>query len=317
MIKTHVIGIDMGGTNTVLGIVDRHGCIKARAHLETTKYGADVAPYIAEIAGHIRDMISQTQLEGQIRGIGVGSPNGNYYDGCINFAANLPWQENLPLAELLHEATHLPVAVTNDAKAAAIGEMTYGAALGMKHFIEITLGTGVGSGIVVDGRPVYGYDGLAGELGHVIVEPGGRLCGCGRRGCLETYCSARGVVMTAKELLAADTTFSLLRNIPAEELQSRHIGEAADRGDLIACKVLECVGKRLGKSLADFVTFSSPEAIILFGGVTKAGEKLLRPTREAMQANLLKVYKMPKLMLSQLPEGDAAVLGAAALGWAS
>ncbi len=232
-------------------------------------------------------------------------------------APNLPWKGRIPLAELLKEAFGVPVALTNDANAAAIGEMTYGVARGMKDFIMITLGTGVGSGIVVNGQLVYGHDGFAGELGHVIVKPSnGRMCGCGRTGCLEAYCSATGVARTAREFLETRTDKSLLRNLPIEGITSKDVYDAAVQGDKLAKEIFEYTGKIMGEAFANFIAFSSPEAIILFGGLSRSGELLMKPIKEAMDRNTLNIYKgKTKLLLSELKESDAAVLGASALGW--
>ncbi len=253
----------------------------------------------------------------KIAGIGVGAPNGNYFSGCIENPPNLPWKGKIPFAHLLHEAFGVPVALTNDANAAAIGEMTYGVARGMKDFIMITLGTGVGSGIVVNGQLVYGHDGFAGELGHVIVKPSnGRMCGCGRSGCLEAYCSATGVARTAREFLEIRTDASRLRDIPVEEITSKDVYDAAVLGDKLAKEIFQYTGEIMGRAFANFVAFSSPEAIILFGGLARSGELLMKPIKEAMDRNMLNVFKgKTKLLLSELKESDAAVLGASALGW--
>ena len=248
--------------------------------------------------------------------MGVGAPNGNYYSGTIEFAPNLPWRGIIPLAAMFEDKLGIPTALTNDANAAAIGEMTYGAARGLKDFIMITLGTGVGSGIVINGQLVYGHDGFAGELGHVIVNPEGRVCGCGRKGCLETYCSATGVARTAREFLVARSEPSLLRNVPVEDIQSKDVYDAAVKGDKLAQEIFEYTGKILGEALANFVAFSSPEAIILFGGLAKSGDYITKPIQKALEDNVLNIYKgKTKLLLSQLKDADAAVLGASALGW--
>lgn len=247
-----------------------------------------------------------------------GAPNGNYFSGSIEFAPNLPWKGVIPFAQMLEERIGIPVALTNDANAAAIGEMTYGAARGMKDFIEVTLGTGVGSGIVINGQLVYGHDGFAGELGHVIMRRNnGRLCGCGRNGCLEAYASATGVARTAREILdLKPDSPTLLRNIPVEDITSKDVYDAAVAGDKIAIEIFNFTGRILGEAFADFVAFSSPEAIILFGGLAKAGDFILKPTKENMEKNLLKVFKNKvKILFSGLKEDDAAVLGASALGW--
>ena len=253
----------------------------------------------------------------RIKGIGIGAPNGNYYSGTIEFAPNLPWKGVIPLANMFEERLGIPTALTNDANAAAIGEMTYGAARGMKDFIMITLGTGVGSGIVVNGQMVYGHDGFAGELGHTIIRrENGRVCGCGRRGCLETYCSATGVARTAREFLTARTEPSLLRSIPAENITSKDVYDAAVKGDKLAQDIFEFTGTLLGEALADFIAFSSPEAIVLFGGLAKSGDYIIKPVQKAIDENVLNIYKgKTKLLISELKDADAAVLGASALGW--
>lgn len=314
MKTTYTIGIDVGGTNTVVGVVASDGSILAREKFPTRICGADFTCCIDQIMARMNKLTQQYDLIGKIDGVGIGAPNGNYEDGTIAFTSNLPWTEPFPIVQLLQERIHLPVALINDAKAAAIGERTYGAARGMHDFIIITLGTGVGSGIVANGELIFGHDGLAGELGHLIVRRGGRPCSCGRCGCLETYCSARGIARTAVELLQQSTEDSPLRHLKEEEITSKIVYEAAEAGDSIAQKVFEITGEILGESLADFMTFSSPEAIILFGGVTAAGDRLLKPIKESLERNLLCIYQTPKLLFSQLPADDAAILGAAAVG---
>lgn len=314
--KPYVVGVDIGGTNTVFGIVDtrgnmiRTGSIKSTNHLE-------VEGFVEELADAIRKLVAQEGGMGKIHGIGVGAPNGNYFTGSIDFAPNLLWKGRIPLAHMLSEALDgIPVALTNDANAAAIGEMTYGAARGMKDFIEITLGTGVGSGIVVGGKLVYGHDGFAGEIGHTIIRRNGRMCGCGRQGCLETYTSATGVARTAREYLEIREDDSLLRQINPEEITSKDVYDAAVKGDKLALEIFESTGAILGEALADAVAYTSPEAIILFGGLTKAGELLIAPTKRHMEMNLLNIYKNKvKILVSELKESDAAVLGASAMGW--
>lgn len=315
MEKEYVIGIDIGGTNTVFGVVDARGSLINSGSIKTTKH-LDINMYIDDLAVGLNLLIDQVGGKDRIKGIGVGAPNGNYFTGCIEFAPNLPWKNKIPLAEMISEKMGIPVALTNDANAAAIGEMTYGAARGMKDFIEITLGTGVGSGIVIDGTLVYGHDGFAGELGHVIARKNGRQCGCGRQGCLETYASATGVARTAREFLEIRKDDSLLRAIEPEKITSKDVYDAAIKGDKIALEIFEVTGEILGEALADAIAFSSPEAIILFGGLTKAGELLLDPVRDSMEKNVLNIYKgKTKILVSQLKEGDAAILGASALGW--
>lgn len=316
MTKPYVLGVDIGGTNTVFGIVDARGNVIASGAIKTKKH-ADFNEYLNELHVEASKLIAANDAEGKICGIGVGAPNANYYTGNIENAANLIWKGVLPLSQGLADRFGIPVAITNDANAAAIGEMTYGAARGMRDFIMITLGTGVGSGVVCNGQMVYGADGLAGELGHIISRRGGRLCGCGRCGCLETYCSATGVVRTALEFLdAAPAVSSVLRNIPSADLTSKDVYDAAIAGDPIAQNVYEFTGRVLGESLADFAAFTSPEAFILFGGLAKAGELLFKPMRDAFEKNALSFHKGKiKILVSELKEADAAVLGASALGW--
>ncbi len=314
--KPYVVGIDIGGTNTVFGIVDARGNVIASSSIKTGKF-ADVNDYVADLKTALTSLLEAHDAVDKIAGIGVGAPNGNYFSGCIENPPNLPWKGKIPFAHLLHEAFGVPVALTNDANAAAIGEMTYGVARGMKDFIMITLGTGVGSGIVVNGQLVYGHDGFAGELGHVIVKPSnGRMCGCGRSGCLEAYCSATGVARTAREFLEIRTDPSRLRDIPVEEITSKDVYDAAVLGDKLAKEIFQYTGEIMGRAFANFVAFSSPEAIILFGGLARSGELLMKPIKESMDRNMLNVFKgKTKLLLSELKESDAAVLGASALGW--
>ena len=316
MEKPYVVGIDIGGTNTVFGIVDARGTIVASNSIKTGAYD-EVDNYVDEVCKHLVPLIEANGGADRIKGIGIGAPNGNYYSGTIEFAPNLPWRGIIPLAAMFEERLNIPTALTNDANAAAIGEMTYGAARGMKDFIMITLGTGVGSGIVINGQMVYGHDGFAGELGHTIIRrENGRLCGCGRHGCLETYCSATGVARTAREFLTARTEESLLRAIPAEAITSKDVYDAAVKGDKLAQDIFEYTGQILGEALADAIAFSSPEAIILFGGLAKAGDLIFKPVQRAIDENVLNIYKgKAKLLMSELKDADAAVLGASALGW--
>ena len=313
--KPYVLGIDIGGTNTVFGIVDARGNVIASSSIKTGKH-ADFNDYLDELYSEASHLIEANEATDKIQGIGIGAPNANYYTGEINNAANLPWKD-VKLAQLVSEKFGIPVAVTNDANAAALGEMTYGAARGLKDFIMITLGTGVGSGIVINGQVVYGHDGLAGELGHLIIKRNnGRLCGCGRTGCLEAYCSATGVARSAREFLEIRTEPSILHNLPIEEITSKDVYDAAIQGDQIAKDIFNYTGTLLGEAMADMTVFSSPEAFILFGGLAKSGELLLRPMREAMDRTMLSAFKgKPKIILSELKEADAAVLGASALGW--
>ena len=314
--KPYVLGVDVGGTNTVFGIVDARGVVIASNSIKTQKYHR-FEDYLDELYTEAMKIIVANDAIGKIYGIGIGAPNANYYSGMIENAANLPWETPLPIADLVSKKFGIPVAITNDANAAAIGEMTYGAARGIKDFIMITLGTGVGSGIVINGQLVYGHDGYAGELGHVIVKRNnGRLCGCGRTGCLETYCSATGVARTAREYLETRTDDSILRNLPIDTITSKDVYDAAVAGDKIAKEIFDYTGTILGEAMADMMVFSSPQAFILFGGLAKSGEYLLKPMREAMEKNLLPIFTgKAKILLSELKEADAAVLGASALGW--
>ena len=316
MDSTYVVGIDVGGQTSKLGVVDARGTVLAQTVIRTDTY-TDIEPYIAELAEAVKKVIKESGTEGKVRGIGVGAPNANYYTGNIENAVNLSWgSEVVQFSKLLSEAMDgLPVALTNDANAAAVGEMTYGAARGMKNFIMITLGTGVGSGIVINGNVVYGHDGFAGELGHVTAVRGnGRTCNCGKTGCLETYASATGVARTAREWLELTDEPSLLRGL--ETIASKDVYEAAKEGDKLALKIFEFTGKILGRSFADFVAFSSPEAIVLFGGLARAKEFLTEPIENALNDNVLPLWRgKVKIVYSQLKESDAAILGASALAW--
>ena len=317
MDSTYVVGIDIGGQTSKLGVVDARGTVLAQTVIRTDTY-TEVEPYVAELAAAVKKIMKDADAEGKVRGIGVGAPNANYYDGTIENAVNLSWggSKSIPFAKLLSEAMGgLPVALTNDANAAAVGEMTYGAARGMKNFIMITLGTGVGSGIVINGDVVYGHDGFAGELGHVAaVRNNGRVCNCGKTGCLETYASATGVARTAREWLELTDEPSLLRGL--DNISSKDVYEAAVEGDKLALRIFEFTGHMLGRSFADFIAFSSPEAIVLFGGLARAKEYLLGPIEEAMNANVLPLWRNKvKIVFSQLKESDAAILGASALAW--
>ncbi|SFQ43366.1 ROK family protein [Parafilimonas terrae] len=310
------VGIDIGGTGTKYGIVDHVGNVLFSGSMSTKKH-AKVETFIDELHKKVTELIEKAGGAGRMKGIGVGAPNGNFYTGTVEYAPNLPWKGIIPLAKLLNDKFKLPVILTNDANAAAEGEMIYGAAKGMKDFIMITLGTGVGSGIVANGKLIYGHDGFAGELGHTIVIPDGRLHpGTGKKGSLESYASATGVRATTLEMLQNTKTPSSLRNIAAEDIDSKKVYEAAIAGDELAQKVYEFTGRILGLALANAVMFSSPEAIILFGGLTKAGELILKPTRESMEANLIKIFENKiKILVSHLKESDAAILGASALAW--
>ena len=316
MDSTFVVGIDVGGQTSKLGVVDANGIVLAQTVIRTDTY-TDVEPYIAELADAVRKVINESGTEGKIKGIGVGAPNGNYYTGTIEGAVNLTWggDKAIEFTKLLSEAMGgLPVALTNDANAAAVGEMTYGAARGMKDFIMITLGTGVGSGIVINGNVLYGHDGFAGELGHVTAERNGRQCNCGKKGCLETYASATGVARTAREWLENTDEPSVLRNV--EKIASKDVYEAAKAGDKLALKIFDFTGEVLGRAFADFIAFSAPEAIVLFGGLARAKEFLLEPMQNSMNENVMPLWRNKvKIVFSQLKESDAAILGASALAW--
>ena len=317
-LKPYVIGLDLGGTNSVFGIVDSRGEIKATTAIKTQGYDK-VEDYVDACVTALEPIIEQVGGIDMIKAMGIGAPNGNYYNGTIKFAPNLSWGHDgiVPLAAMFKERLGIPVALTNDANAAAIGEMIYGVARGMKNFIVITLGTGVGSGIVINGQLVYGCDGFAGELGHVIVRrENGRPCGCGRKGCLETYCSATGVARTARELLATTTQPSLLRELDPEKITSLDVAIAAGKGDKLANEIYEFTGRLLGEACADFAAFSSPEAFIFFGGMTKAGDLIMKPIEKAYDENVLKIFKgKAKFLVSGLEGSSAAVLGASAVGW--
>lgn len=315
--KPYVIGLDMGGTNSVFGIVDSRGTIKSQTVISTKAY-PDVNDYVRAAVEALQPALDAIGGIEKVRGMGIGAPNGNYYTGNIEYAANLAWEGIVPIAELFSKALGLPCHVTNDANAAAMGEMTYGVARGMKNFIMITLGTGVGSGIVCDGKVVYGSDGFAGELGHVIVDhtPEARSCGCGRKGCLETYCSATGVARTAREVMAKSTVESKLRDLDPEKITSYDVFCAAEQGDEVAKEIFERTGYRLGAACADFAAFNSPEAFVFFGGLTKAGHWIMDPIRRGYDENVLFLYRgKAKLLVSALNGSEAAVLGASALGW--
>ena len=300
----YALGIDIGGTNTVVGLVDKEGNVLGTDSIKTQSFPV-LEEYVKTVSKLAKDLIAKNNVSiAEIVGLGIGAPNANYYTGNIEMAPNLPWkQDKVPLAKMFREELNIPVTITNDANAAALGEKMYGVAKDMDNFIMITLGTGVGSGIVINGQLVYGHDGFAGELGHVIIERNGRLCGCGRRGCLETYCSATGIVRTAKE-----------RNTPF--LTSKDIYDAAVKGDETAIDIFKETGTRLGRAFADMVVFSSPEAFVLFGGLAKAGDFIVKYTKEAMEEAIMPIFKgKVKILLSTMKDADAAVLGASALAW--
>lgn len=319
-VKSYVIGLDLGGTNSVFGIVDSRGEIKATTAIKTRGF-KNVNDYVKASVDALQPILDSVGGLSLIKAMGISAPNGNYYKGTIEFAPNLEWAHDgiVPLANLFSQALGgLPVALTNDANAAALGEMTYGVARGMKNFIDITLGTGVGSGIVINGQMVYGCDGFAGELGHVTMVRGkeGRVCGCGRKGCLEAYCSATGVARTACEFLEKSDEDSLLRAINPENITSLEVSLAAAKGDKLAKSVYEFTGNMLGEACADFAAFCSPEAFVFFGGLTKAGDLLMRPLKRSYDEHVLKIFKgKAKFLVSNLDGSSAAVLGASAVGW--
>ncbi len=318
MNKSYVVGIDIGGQTAKIGIVDASGNVLSQIAIRSDNTTSH-EEFIAHLCDAVNGLITKNYTLDLIQGIGIGAPNGNYYKGTIENAVNLTWggTQVIPFAELMSKKMGLPVCLTNDANAAAVGEMTYGAAQGLKNFIMITLGTGVGSGIVIDGQVLYGHDGFAGELGHVtMVRKNGRLCGCGKSGCLEAYASATGVARTARELLETTNTESLLRHIPAEPITSKDVFEAAEKGDELAKEIFDYTGKMLGEAFADFVAFSSPEAIILFGGLTKSGDLIMKPITDSLTKNVMPLWKNKiKVLFSRLKESDAAILGASALAW--
>jgi len=309
------IGIDIGGTNTKYGIVNHRGEILEKGELKTDDY-PKIEAYVDALYDAVSLLIKQHAEGGGVKGIGIGAPNGNFYTGTIEYAPNLQWEGIIPLTKLVTAKFGLPSALTNDANAAAVGEMNYGAARGMRDFIMITLGTGVGSGIVANGQLILGHDGFAGELGHTIIRPGGRKhWSTELDGSLEAYCSATGIVLTAKEMLDNSKEDSLLRKY-SDKLDSKIVYECAVEGDKIAQDVYNFTGQILGEALANFIMFSSPEAIVLFGGVIKAGDLIMKPTKEHMEKNLLPIFQNKvKLIFSELKEADAAILGASALVW--
>lgn len=321
MEKSLVIGVDVGGQTTKLGVVDARGNILVQSVISSLQ--TDLTSYISDLTNAIDYLASQSGGREKIRGIGIGVPNGNYYKGTIEFAPNLKWsygEDGKPMIiffkRMISDIVKIPVVVTNDANAAAQGEMTYGIARGMKDFIMITLGTGVGSGIVIDGKVVYGHDGFAGELGHTMIVRNGRKCNCGLLGCLETYTSATGVARTARELLETSHKPSLLRDHPINDITSKDVYDAALQGDAIAKEILKYTGKIMGEAFANFVAFSAPEAIILFGGLSKAKEFLTPSITESMNNHLLDIWKGKiKILYSTLKDSDAAILGAGSLAW--
>ena len=318
MNESYVIGVDIGGNNTVIGIVDNRGNILYRAQIKTGDYSTG-ENYVQALGNAINDLIAQSNLQGEVRGIGIGAPNGNMNNGTIEKAANIAWTKSgaVPIAKMLTETTGLKCKVSNDANAAAAGEMAYGVARGLKDFIVLTLGTGLGSGIVSNGQLIVGHDGSAGELGHsILVRNNGRPCGCGRSGCLETYASATGVARTAREFLELKTDESLLREINDRPITSKDVFLAAEKGDRLAIDIFDYTAKMLGLAICDFITFSSPQAIILFGGLAHAGKFLTEPLQKVISDNILYVYEgKTRILLSNLNDSEAAVLGASALAW--
>lgn len=317
--KPYVIGVDLGGTNTVFGIVDTYGKIVAEDSIKTQKYKT-AEEFVEAGVACLLPLIAQGGGTEKIEGMGIGAPNANYYTGAIEIAPNIAWAHDsvVPLGEMFSQKLGIPVHLTNDANAAALGEMTYGAARGMKNFIVITLGTGVGSGIVINGQLVYGHDGFAGELGHVTMVRGeeGRVCGCGRKGCLECYCSASGMARTAREMLANTDRPSLLREKNPVDIESLDVSIAAGKGDELANEIFQFTGKMLGEACADFTAFSSPEAYIFFGGLCKAGDLIMKPIEESYNRAVMPIYRgKAKFLVSGLMNANAAVLGASALAW--
>ncbi len=313
--KEIALGIDIGGTYTKFGFVDQKGVSIFESSVKTSGH-KDIASYQASLADDIKKAFRDYEKDYKLAGVGIGAPNGNYYNGTIEYAPNLDWKDVVPFVDMFKKHFDLPMALTNDANAAAIGEMMYGGAKNMKNFVVITLGTGLGSGLVVNGEVVYGHDGFAGEVGHVMVYENGRMCGCGNRGCLETYASASGLRRTVYELLCNETLASPLRDIPFNNLTAKKIAEAAREGDKIAKMAFEITGRILGMKLADTVAHTSPEAIFLFGGLTNSGDLIFDPTIDSFENNLLKVYKNKiKILPSGLQQTNAAIMGASALVW--
>ncbi len=313
--KKIAIGIDIGGTNTIIGIVDKQGNILQKASLFTKRY-KKVNHFVDELSNKLNVLFNKINKEYQLKGIGIGAPNANFYKGTIENAPNLKWKGIIPLAKMMQEKLNVPVWLTNDANAAALGEMLYGGAKNMKDFLFITLGTGLGSGIVSNGKLICGHDGFAGEIGHTIVVENGRLCGCGRKGCLETYASASGIKRSVIELLSKTNKASVLRDVNNSKISSKLIYESAKKGDIISLEAFNFTAKILGKALANSVAHTSPEAIFLFGGLANAEDLLLKPVKESMEANLFNIYKNKvQILPSQLKGGKAAILGASALVW--
>lgn len=307
------IGIDVGGTNVSIGFVSNDGKIIYNASYPINKYPS-AKDFVEFFSNVIKEKIQEMNLEDKVKGIGIGAPNGNYYTGAIEFAPNLSWKGVIPLATMFEKSTGILTKLTNDANAAAIGEMIYGNAKGLNDFLMVTLGTGVGSGFVANGKLILGHDGFAGELGHTIYDPNGRQCNCGRCGCVETYTSATGIVRTAKEKLQNTNIPSSLRNLKEAELTSKAIYDAAIKNDSLALEIFDFTAKVLGFSLANAVAITSPKTIFLFGGLAKSGDLILVPTKKYMEKYLLQIFKDKiEIIASALPENDAAILGAAAI----
>ena len=313
--KNVAIGIDIGGTNTVFGLVDQEGNCLIKNNISTLQFETP-DDLIKSIYEHIQVMLTSFDERIIPIGIGIGAPNGNYFNGTIEYAPNLKWKGVINLIKICDQYFNMPVFVTNDANAAAIGEMTYGACKGVNDFIVLTLGTGLGSGIVANGNIIYGHDGFAGELGHTIIDENGRDCACGRKGCLETYVSATGIVRTARILLAESSISSILRNVSAEKLTAKIITDAAKKGDTMALRIFNITAQKLGFSLANTVAMYSPEKVVLFGGLANAGELITQPTKKYMEQYLLNIFKNKvQIVASQLEDGNAAILGASSLVW--
>jgi glucokinase len=310
--KEVVAGVDIGGTNTVFGLVDLTGNIVADGSLKTTDY-PEIKDFVAALSAGIKSLVTQNAGY-NLTSIGIGAPNANYHKGTIELAPNLAWKGIVPLSKYVNEKMGVPVSITNDANAAAVGEMIFGGARNMKDFIVLTLGTGLGSGIVINGQVVYGHTGFAGELGHQTIVPGGRACGCGRLGCYETYASASGLVRTVLEMLSEMREDSPLRDITPAQLTSKKIAEAASKKDPVAMKAMNYTAEMLGYGIVNAIVFSSPEAIFLFGGLAQAGDMLLNPVREYVDRNIQPIFRGTyRILPSGIPENNAAVLGAAAL----
>lgn len=308
---TVILGIDIGGTNSVFGLIDAKGQVIEQYSLPTRQYdSAEALATAIHQTLHDRGCLTNNTISG----IGIGAPNGNYYNGTIEFAPNLSWKGIIPLVDIFKAQFNCPVWVTNDANAAAVGEMVYGQTQNCHDFLMVTLGTGVGSGFVSNGKLLYGHDAFAGELGHMIIEPNGRECGCGRRGCLETYASATGIVRTAHQYLEATDIDSSLRQLLPEAITAKDIAEAAASHDQLALDIFDYTADKLAFALANAVTITSPERIILFGGLAKAGNLLLTPLKEKFEAYLLQIFKNKiTIECSALPGQNAAVLGAGAI----